>query len=95
MFRGTVDGWRTESRKPKWRRQEAGPSTTIPTATPACPAPALSQLLLLVGDPNWYALAPGETTDNFTGAGWTYVLTAGGKTGDVQVYNLYVDPRGA
>ena len=177
----------------------AATSTAIPTATAACRAPALSQLLLPVGDPNWYTLAPGETTDNFTGAGWTltggarivavrladgrtgsvldlpsgshavspamcvassyptarmmvrdlvgaegvlfavsyagtrtaatpentgyvqgghgdwtlsnpvrlhpgnlagwqqvqYALTAGGKTGDVQVYNLYVDPRGA
>lgn len=69
----------------------AATSTTIPTATAGCPAPQLSQLLLPVGDPNWYALAPGETTDNFTGAGWTLtggaqivaVTLADGQTGSV------------
>ena len=65
--------------------------TTVPAATAGCPAPQLSQLLLPVGDPNWYTLAPGETTDNFTGAGWTLtggarivaVTLADGQTGSV------------
>jgi hypothetical protein len=65
--------------------------TTIPAATAGCPAPQLSQLLLPVGDANWYALAPGESTDNFTGAGWTLtggaqivaVTLADGATGSV------------
>ena len=42
-----------------------------------CTAPSLSQPFLAWGDSNWYALAPGETADNFTGGGWT--LTGGAK----------------
>ena len=39
--------------------------------------PALSQPFLAWGDSNWYALAPGEAADDFTGAGWT--LTGGAQ----------------
>lgn len=39
--------------------------------TSSCSEPALTQPFLAWGDSNWYALAPGETADEFTGAGWT------------------------
>ncbi len=38
---------------------------------PTCPTPALSQPFLSIGDSNRYTLAPGESADNFAGAGWT------------------------
>lgn len=43
--------------------------------TPSCTDPVLSQPFLAWGDDNWYALAPGESPDDFYGAGWT--LTGG------------------
>ena len=51
-------------------------ASTVAAAAPgpntsACTAPTLSQPLLSIGDSNWYTLTPGETVDNFTGAGWT------------------------
>jgi hypothetical protein len=52
-------------------------TTTTSVDTSACTAPSLSQPFLAWGDSNWYALAPGETADNFTGGGWT--LTGGAK----------------
>jgi hypothetical protein len=66
-------------------------SSGTPLATPACPAPQLSQPLLWAGDAHWYTLMPGEATDSFTGAGWTLtggasIITttlAGGQTGTV------------
>ena len=48
-----------------------------PVDTSSCTEPALTQPFLAWGDSNWYALAPGETADDFTGAGWT--LTGGAK----------------
>lgn len=45
--------------------------------TSNCTTPALSQPFLAWGDFHWYALAPGEAADDFTGAGWT--LTGGAK----------------
>jgi len=57
-------------------------TTTTTTATTSvdtssCAAPALSQPFLSWGDNNWYALAPGQTPDNFAGVGWT--LSGGAK----------------
>jgi hypothetical protein len=46
-------------------------------STSSCTEPTLTQPFLAWGDGNWYALAPGETADHFTGAGWT--LTGGAK----------------
>jgi hypothetical protein len=45
--------------------------------TSACSDPALSQPFLSAGDSNWYTLAPGQTSDNFSGGGWT--LTGGAR----------------
>jgi hypothetical protein len=45
--------------------------------TSSCTEPTLTQPFLAWGDSNSYALAPGETADRFTGAGWT--LTGGAK----------------
>ena len=43
-----------------------------PPAQPAaCLAPALTQPFLSAHDQNWYALAPGQSVDNFDGLGWT------------------------
>lgn len=50
-------------------------TTTVDTLK--CSAPSLSQPFLAWGDANWYALAPGEAVDNFSGARW--VLSAGAK----------------
>jgi hypothetical protein len=52
-------------------------TTTTSVDTSSCTAPALTQAFLAWGDSNWYALAAGETADNFTGDGWT--LTGGAK----------------
>jgi hypothetical protein len=40
-------------------------------STAGCSAPALSQPFLSFGDTNLYALAPGQSPDQFTGSGWT------------------------
>jgi hypothetical protein len=50
---------------------------TAASATTACTNPLLTQPFLAWGDSHWYALAPGETADDFAGAGWT--LTGGAK----------------
>jgi hypothetical protein len=39
--------------------------------TSNCSTPQLTQAFLAWDDPNWYALAPGESADNFYGSGWT------------------------
>src|ERR1700733_5298612 len=52
-------------------------TTTTSVDTSSCTAPTLSQPFLAWGDTNWYALAPGETADDFAGAGWT--LKGGAK----------------
>ncbi|MDQ6804420.1 MAG: hypothetical protein M3065_05540 [Actinomycetota bacterium] len=56
-----------------------------------CSDPVLSQPFASLGDMNWYALAPGQTPDNFDGAGWTLnnganiatAQLADGQTGSV------------
>lgn len=57
------------------------PATAVaqsaPSTTTACTNPPLTQPFLAWGDSHWYALAPGETADDFAGAGWT--LTGGAK----------------
>jgi len=53
------------------------PSLSTSTDTSACSAPTLTQPFLSIGDSNLYALAPGESPDNLTGAGWT--LSGGAK----------------
>lgn len=57
----------------------SGTATTVatPADTSSCTEPALTQPFLAWGDGNWYALAPGETAGDFTGAGWT--LTGGAR----------------
>jgi hypothetical protein len=35
-----------------------------------CTTPEYSQPFLYAGDSNWYTLLPGESADNFVGAGW-------------------------
>ena len=52
-------------------------AATTPVDTSMCSTPALSQPFLSWQDTNWYALAPGERADQFTGAGW--VLSGGAK----------------
>jgi hypothetical protein len=56
-------------------------ATTQAAATPVdtsmCSTPALFQPFLSWQDTNWYALAPGESADQFSGAGW--VLSGGAK----------------
>jgi hypothetical protein len=50
---------------------------SVSVDTSNCTEPALTQPFLAWGDSNWYALVPGESADDFTGAGWT--LTGGAK----------------
>lgn len=38
--------------------------------TSACTAPQVSQPFIAAKDKNWYALAPGESSDGFDGTGW-------------------------
>ena len=71
----------------------AADTTTIPTGltgvppadTSACMNPAFSQTFLSDKDRNWYTLAPGQSPDGFTGAGWT--LTQGAQIVDTQLQN--------
>jgi len=46
---------------------------SVSVDTSSCTEPALTQPFLAWGDSNWYALAPGESADDFTGAGWTLI----------------------
>ncbi len=67
------------------------PLTQASIDTSACSDPLLSQPFVSSNDANWYALAPGETADNFDGGGWTLsggaqIITtqlADGQTGSV------------
>jgi hypothetical protein len=60
--------------------------TGVPPAdTSACMNPTLSQTFLSNKDRNWYTLAPGQSPDGFTGAGWT--LTQGAQIVDTQLQN--------
>jgi hypothetical protein len=52
-------------------------AATTPVNTSMCTTPALSQPFHSWQDTNWYALAPGQSADQFTGAGW--VLSGGAK----------------
>ncbi|MGO9903522.1 MAG: hypothetical protein ACLP0J_28515 [Solirubrobacteraceae bacterium] len=52
-------------------------AATTPVDTSMCTTPALSQPFVSWQDTNWYALAPGESADQFTGAGW---VLSGGAT---------------
>jgi hypothetical protein len=45
--------------------------------TSGCKSPALSQPFASANDFNWYAYAPGESTDSFIGTGWS--LSGGAK----------------
>jgi hypothetical protein len=45
-------------------------AATASVDTSMCSAPELSQPFLSANDSNWYTLAPGESPDNFDGAGW-------------------------
>ncbi len=67
------------------------PATASAVDTSMCFSPQLSQRFLSFNDMNWYTLAPGETSDNFDGGGWTLsggaqIITtelADGQTGSV------------
>ena len=50
-----------------------------PVTTSACSQPSysFSQPFLSLKDANWYTLAPGQSVNSFTGAGWT--LSGGAK----------------
>jgi hypothetical protein len=52
-------------------------TTTTNVDTSSCSDPSLSQPFLSDHDTNWYTLAPGESADNFAGAGW---VLSGGAT---------------
>ena len=52
-------------------------AATTSVDTSMCTAPVLSQPFLSWQDTNWYALAPGQSTGNFNGAGWK--LSGGAK----------------
>ena len=66
-------------------------SAQAATVSTTCTAPIVYQPFLPLGDSNWYALAPGESYDNFTGTGWTLsngasistTTLADGSTGSV------------
>src|SRR5579875_3275622 len=53
----------------------AAPTAAAASAGTGCPEPALTQPF--AGDSRWYALAPGESGDDFAGTGWA--LTGGAK----------------
>lgn len=57
----------------------ASPALAATTAvdTSACSAPQFSQPFLSAHDSNWYALAPGQNVNSFTGDGW--VLSGGAQ----------------
>ena len=48
-----------------------GTTSSAPLDTSTCTNPIMSQTFLSVKDRNWYTLAPGQSPDGFTGAGWT------------------------
>ncbi len=70
---------------------DAKATNPVAASLSTCTAPALTQPFLSFGDLNWYAIAPGESYDNFSGSGWTLVGGAriattklsDGTTGDV------------
>jgi len=62
---------------PAQAKSASTPLATTPVDTSMCTAPALTQPFLSWGDTNSYALAAGESADNFSGAGW--VLSGGAK----------------
>ncbi|HUO70895.1 MAG TPA: hypothetical protein VMU39_08970 [Solirubrobacteraceae bacterium] len=59
------------------KKAPSAQATTTPVDTSMCTAPALTQPFLFWQDTNWYALAPGQTANSFTGTGW--VLSGGAK----------------
>lgn len=69
-----------------------------PTSTSGCTAPSLFQPFASSGDTNAYMLLPGETPDNFSGAGW--VLSGGAhivatKVADGQTGSVLDLPSGS
>ena len=52
-------------------------AATTPVPTASCPAPALSQPFLNLGDSNYYTLAPGGAFSDPSGDGWS--LSGGAK----------------
>ena len=62
-----------------------GSTGVPPTDTSACMNPTLSQTFLTTKDRNWYTLAPGQSPDGFTGAGWT--LARGAQIVNTQLQN--------
>lgn len=53
-------------------------AASAPIDTSGCAAAALAQPFLAARDANWYSLAPGQSIDSFSGAGWT--LSGGAST---------------
>jgi hypothetical protein len=58
-------------------------AATTEVDTSMCSAPALTQAFQSWSDTNWYALASGQTPDNFNGTGWT--LSGGAKVVTAQL----------
>jgi hypothetical protein len=52
-------------------------TTTTAVDASSCSDPSLSQPFASTHDTNWYTLVPGESADNFAGAGW---VLSGGAT---------------
>lgn len=52
-------------------------AASAPIDTSGCANPQLSQPFASIKDSSWYSLAPGQSLDNFTGAGWTLSGGAG------------------
>lgn len=74
----------------------AGTTTFVDTSW--CSAPQVSQPFLSAKDSNWYALASGQTVDNFDGGGWT--LSGGAhltttQLGDGQTGSVLDLPKGS
>jgi hypothetical protein len=68
-----------------------GSSAAVADSSSSCVTPTLTQPFTAWGDQNWYTLVPGQSPDNFDGAGWslgggatlTAVGLADGSTGSV------------
>lgn len=54
-----------------------GSLVSLSPDTSGCTYPSLSQPFAEAGDQNWYTLTPGQTVENFDGAGWQ--LSGGAK----------------
>ncbi len=70
---------------PAQAKTTATQKPTGPVDTSMCTAPTLTQPFLSWQDTNWYALAPGQSANSFTGTGW--VLSGGAKIVTMKLAN--------